>query len=237
MLTSLIEQVFRQTLSGFAERLADFMPNLLAMVIILVLGLLVAGFIRYATAWTLRRLGFDRFAEGAGLNVTLRQSGITSPPSSIVAVLLGWSVLAVFVLLAIGALNLQFAMDLLSRAFLYLPQFLIALALLALGGLASGFVRRSVLIAAVNAGLPSARLLAAGAQAAVFILVAAMALEHVGVGRQILLVSFTILFGGVVLALALSFGLAGRELAREFLDRIVRRAPEAGDREDPRSLL
>jgi len=107
--------------------------------------------------------------------------------------------------------------------------------LLILGTLVAGFLRRSVLIAAVNAGLPSARLLAGGVHTALMVLFVAMALEHLGVGRQIILVSFTILFGGVVLALALAFGLAGRELARPFLQSLVRRpgAEDARDEIDP----
>ena len=145
--------------------------------------------------------------------------------------LLAWSVLAVFLLLGIGALNLQFAMDLVSSTFFYLPQLLIAVVLLTLGSLVSSFLRRTVLIAAVNAGLPSARLLAGGVQAAIMMLVLAMALEHLGVGRQIILISFAVLFGGLVLALALSFGLAGRDLARELLENTLRRPP-SGRRPD-----
>ena len=56
--------------------------------------------------------------------------------------------------------------------------------------------------------------------------------HHLGVGRQIILASFTILFGGVVLALSLAFGLAGRDMARGFLERLSRRPPE-----DPRDGL
>jgi hypothetical protein len=104
---------------------------------------------------------------------------------------------------------------------------------LALGALVSAFLRRSVLIAAVNAGLPSARLLAGGVQTALMVLFSAMALEHLGVGRQIIVVSFTIVFGGVVFALALAFGLAGRDLARGFLERLVRRP---GEEEKPDEL-
>jgi hypothetical protein len=149
----------------------------------------------------------------------------------VLAKVLSWATLAVFVLLAIGALDLQIAMDLVSRAFSYLPQLLIASALLLMGSLVAAFVRRSVLIAAVNAGLPSARLLAGGARTGLMILFGAMALEHLGVGRQVLLASFTILFGGLVFALSLAFGLGGRHLAREILERAVRRsaAPPADD--------
>ncbi len=230
MWKDVLADVIRKTLSGFEADLAAFGPRLLAMLVILGVGLAVAAVIRVMVRLLLPRLGFDRFAERSGMSVVLRKGGIASPPSHLVAVLAAWSTLAVFVLLAIGALDLQYSRDLVSRTFTYLPQLLIAAALLVLGGLVAAFLRRSVLIAAVNAGLPSARLLAGGVHAALLILFVAMALEHLGVGRQVILVSFTILFGGVVLALSLAFGLAGRDLAREVLERTVRgRAAEAKD--------
>ncbi len=223
-------EVIRKTLAGFGERLGDFGPNLLAMLLILATGLLASGLLHLVLRLALPRLGFDRFAQRLGLTLVLQKGGITRPASAVAAALLAWGLLAVFVLLGIGALNLQFAMDLVSQAFAYLPQVLVALALLVLGALVSAFVRRSVLIAAVNAGLPSARLLASGVHTALMILFAAMALEHLGVGRHVILASFTILFGGVVFALALAFGLAGRDLARGFLERLVR-TPEPGGSE------
>lgn len=221
-----LNDVIQKTLAGFGDRLAAFGPNLLAMLLILAVGLFAAGGVRVLVRLLLPRIGFDRFAQRVGFALVLQKGGITSPPSGVLATILAWSVLAVFVLLAIGALNLQFAMDLVSRSFTYLPQLLIAVALLLLGSLVSAFVRRSVLIGAVNAGLPSAKLLAASAHTALMIVFVAMALEHLGVGRQVILVSFTILFGGVVFALSLAFGLAGRDLARELLDRLVRRPAE-----------
>lgn len=225
-----LKEVVNRTLSGFGERLADFGPNLLAMLVLLMAGLVIGWLTRETLRFLLPRLGFDTFAERFGLADGLRRGGLSGTPSRVLASMFAWGVLAVFVILAIGALNLEFAMDLLSQAFAYLPQVLIALALLAVGAVLSGFVRRSVLIAAVNAGLPSARFLAAGTRTALLILFAAMALEHLGVGRQILLAAFTILFGGVVLALALAFGLAGRDLAGQVLARLARRPePEQGD--------
>jgi len=168
-------------------------------------------------------MGFDRFADRAGVSGALRRGGIAGLPSNVLAVVLSWSVFGVFVLLAIGALNLQYARDLLSRAFVYLPQVLIAAGVLVLGLMAADFLRRSVLIAAVNAGLPSARLLAALVHTFLVVLFSVMALEHLGVGRQVIIVSFTIVLGGVVLALALAFGLAGRDLAAQALERLARR--------------
>lgn len=219
--------VIRKTFAGFGERVAAFGPNVLAMLVILLAGFLLAGLLHFLLKRLLPRLGFDRFAQRLGLGVILQKGGLDRPASAALAAVLSWGVLAVFVLLGIGALNLEFAMDLVARTLSYLPQVLIAAALLVLGALVSAFLRRSVLIAAVNAGLPSARLLAGAVHTALMVLFVAMALEHLGVGRRIILASFTILFGGVVFALSLAFGLAGRDLARGFLERLVRRpAPE-----------
>ena len=113
-------------------------------------------------------------------------------------------------------------MELLSRAFTHLPSVLIALALLPLGLLVGALLRRTVLIAAVNAGLPSARLLASATQVATVGLAVAMALEHLRVGHQIIVVALTVIFGGIVFALALALGLGGQDLAREALTHLLR---------------
>ncbi len=219
---SFLHEVIKKTLAGFGERLSAFGPNLVAMLLILLLGLIAAGALRLALRVALPRVGFDRFAQRLGLSEVLHKSGIDAPASRVAAVAVAWLVLAAFVLLAIGALNLQVAMDLVAKGFAYLPQLLIAAALLLLGSLIAGFLRRSVLIAAVNAGLPAARLLAGGIHTALMVLFVAMALEHLGVGRQVILTSFTIMFGGVVFALSLAFGLAGRDLAQQILERVAR---------------
>jgi len=231
----MLADVIQKTLSGFGERLEAFGPNLLAMILILAVGLLVSGVLRSLLRWLLPRIGFDGFAERIGLATVLERGGIAGRPSAVVALALAWTVLGIFVLLSIGALDLPIAMDLLSRTFTYLPQVLIAIAILVLGSLVSALLRRTVLIAAVNAGVPSARFLAGAVHTGLLILFTAMALEHLGVGRQILIVSFGILFGGVVLALALAFGLAGRDLARELLEHLLR-GPRGGDGDDLRHL-
>jgi hypothetical protein len=227
-----MRDVIQKTLAGFGERLASFGPNVLAMLAILIVGLVAAGAAHLVLRLVLPRLGFDRFARRLGLEHVMQKGGVDRPASAALALVLAWSILAVFVLLAIGALDLQLAMGLVSRTLSYLPQVLIAGVLLVLGTMVAAFLRRSVLIAAVNAGLPSARLLAGAVHTGLMVLFVAMALEHLGVGRQVILASFTILFGGIVLALALAFGLAGRDLAHRFLERVVNRPGPGDDRDE-----
>jgi hypothetical protein len=219
----MLEDVIRTTFVEFGARLQAFAPNLVAMLLLLLAGFVLAGAARVSLAFVLPRLGIDRFAERTGLVEVVRKGGLAQSPSRVIAVVVAWAVLTIFVLLSIAALDLRVAMDLVTRAFVWLPQLLVAVALLLVGGLVAGFVRRSVLIAAVNAGLPSARLLAGATHAALMVLFTVMALEHVGLGQRVVLVAFAILFGGAVLALALAFGLAGRDLARETLERLLRR--------------
>jgi hypothetical protein len=215
---------------------AAFGPNLLAALLLLLGGVLVAVTLRLVLRPVLHWLGLDRFADRVGITQLMRRAGMRSAFSYALAIGMAWTVFGAFLLLAIGALNLQVATDLVSRAFTYLPQLLIATAIMMLGLMVAGFIRRSVLIAAVNARLRSARLLAASAQSAITILFAAMALEHIGLGRQVVLTAFSILFGGAVLALALAFGLAGRDMARDALERLLRRGEGLGEEDGLRHL-
>jgi hypothetical protein len=111
--------------------------------------------------------------------------------------------------------------DLISDFFGYLPNLLVALAIVVTSYLLARFLRRSVLIAAVNAHMRHAAAMARAVQAGVLIFGFAVALEHLSIGRTVVLAAFSITFGGIVLALALAFGLAGKDQARNFLDRNV----------------
>ena len=94
-----------------------------------------------------------------------------------------------------------------------------AVVLLLIGVLIANVVWRATLLAAYNAGLPSARLMAASLRVLVLAVSVLTALAHVGIPMVIVLTAFSIAFGALMLGLALAFGLGGREAAREFLAR------------------
>jgi len=84
------------------------------------------------------------------------------------------------------------------------------------------FLARAVLIEAVNMGIQSARLLSLTVKWLVLITAAAMALDHVGIGGRILQLAFGIIFGGIVLAIALAVGLGARDVVSRALERQLR---------------
>jgi hypothetical protein len=100
--------------------------------------------------------------------------------------------------------------------------------ILVLGTIAARFLARSVLIGAVNMGMQSARLLSLLVKWLVQLVAVAMTLDHLGIGRNVLLLAFGILFGGIVLAAALAVGLGARDAVKEALARQLRE-PSRGD--------
>jgi hypothetical protein len=111
------------------------------------------------------------------------------------------------------------------------PTTVAALAILIIGGVIARFLARAVLIEAVNMGIQSARLLSLGVKWMVLIVAAAMALDHIGIGRTTLQLAFGIVFGGIVLAVALAVGLGAKDVVRRALERQSHR-PSGEDRLD-----
>lgn len=105
----------------------------------------------------------------------------------------------------------------------FLPRVLSVLFILVVGLLTANFVGQTALIVAVNAGLPEARFLGRAARWAVLLFTFATALTEIGIGLNMVLIAFGVTFGGLILALALAFGLGAQELARQVLERRLRR--------------
>jgi len=202
-----------------SQALTFLLNNFLAMVVVLVIGVVVAYVARLLVGIVLRAVHFDRVCERHGLVSAMRTAGIDRTPTVTAARLTYWIVMFVFLLLAVAALDVRPMNDLVSRVFLFLPQVLAALLILVLGYLAASFLQRATLLAAVNAGVKRARVLASTVQVLALLFTVAVALEQAGIGRNIVLATFSVAFGSVGLAAALAFGWAARDLARTVLER------------------
>lgn len=88
------------------------------------------------------------------------------------------------------------------------------------------------LIAAVNAQMESARLLSRAVRWFIITLSLTMALYHLGIAEKVIVAAFSITFGGIVLALAIAFGWGGRELAKDFLERLYKRKEKKGEEQN-----
>jgi hypothetical protein len=195
------------------------MDNIIIMLFILFLGWIIGKVVRWALNAFLRLVHFDRFAYRIGFSEVLRRAGIRQSPSMALSFGVYYLLFFIFLLLGLQALESSAIDALIAQLFGYLPRLFAALLIFFAGYLLGAFVNRTVLIMAVNANLQFARPIAGVAQAMVWLFFLAVGLEHAGIGQGIVIATFSILFGGVVLALALAFGLGGRDLARKILER------------------
>ncbi len=208
-----------EPLTAVGRSALEFLPSLLGMFIILTLGLVLAWAIGHLVERLLRVLGLDALSSRLGMSAALARGGVKNEFSHLVGRTVYWLVVIFAVMAALFVLNLE-PLNQFARSFLaYIPHLLTAALILAAGYFLSNFIARAVLIAAVNAGLPPARMLAACSRWGVQLVAIAMALEQLGIAETVVVVGFALLMGGIVLAGAIAFGLGAKDLAKEYLER------------------
>jgi hypothetical protein len=142
-----------------------------------------------------------------------------------------WAILLVALLMVVDILDMRGTAGAVGVLLAFLPHLVVAVVVLVGGWMLAHFLAQAVLIAAVNAQVAGATLLATVVRWLVLTVAGAVALTEVGVAREMVLLVFGIAFGGAVLALSLAFGLGARELARQALESYLSRARE--DRGEP----
>jgi hypothetical protein len=206
-------------LQNLLDQVYAFLPNIFAMILILIIGFIITMGIRIFLNLLLKIIRFEKFSLRIGFNNVLQKSGIRLKPSDFIIRIVNWMLFFVFMMLAINALNVAALDTLVAQFFLFFPNILAGIILFFAGYLLSILLERTVLIAAVNYQIQFAKLISKGVQLLVLLFFLAIALEQIGIGESIVIASFTIIFGGIVLALALALGLGGRELGKEWLEK------------------
>lgn len=220
-----IGSVFTQSLTRLATGFAELVPRLIALIVILLLTIALAMLLRFAVRRFLRGVNFDRAVARWGFEQVADWSAQWSP-SVLAGRIAFWLVLLLGALLGINVVDPTTTSSLVGQVFAYVPNLFAAGLVLVIGTLAARFLARNVLISAVNLRIQSARLLSLGVKWLIMLVAGAMALEHLGIGGQIVTVSFAILFGGIVLTLALAVGLGSK-------DMVTRSWEQQGRAEEP----
>lgn len=221
-----VDQILRQATTQIADHVANFLPGVLVAGMLMLAAFVIALLARALLVRMLRRLEFDTRAEQWGNVVGWP---VSASPAQTTARIVYWTILVLGLLVSLTALNATIPSQLALSVFEYLPHLLAALMILAIGVAAARFLARSVLIEAVNMRLHAARLLSLTVKWLVLLVAVAMALDHLGIGRSVLLLAFAILFGGVVLAAALAVGLGARDAVGRALEAQLREPPQGDD--------
>ncbi len=211
------------------NRLAALAPRLLATATLILVGWAVAALARRLTLRILRAAEMDSRCARLGLTAALNRAGIRQTPTVLIGRLVFWVLFLVAVLMGVEALELPATTGLVTLALHFLPNAIVAGLIMVIGWLLANFLAQTTLIAAVNAQVAGAPIIAAATRWLVLVFAGAAALTQLGIAREMVLLAFGIAFGGTTLTLALAFGLGGRDLAREILESWLRKRDEDGD--------
>jgi hypothetical protein len=221
----LFAESFRETMHGIAV----FLPRIMVMLMLIVIGVLVGWIVKVLLLRVLRTLRLDAVSERVGLALALQRAGIKRSPSQLVGLTAFWLIFLFFGFVGLNVLAVTAATEGVRLILQYLPHLLAALLVLLTGWLLANFLAQAALIAAVNAQFFGARFLAAAVRWGLLSLTLAMVLTQLGIAKEVVVAAFSIAFGGVVLALALAFGLGAKEHAKKFLDRSFEEQPDHQD--------
>lgn len=216
--TMTIQDIIRDSVGAFLRGIGEALPNILAAILILLIGWVIARIFRAAVGRGLRLVKFPTLAERAGIEGFLARGAVKTSSTDVVAVLVYWLVMLIVVVTAVNALGLEVASQLLNQILLYIPNIIVAVIVLAVGLYAASFVAALVRTAAANAGIAEAGLVAAISRYALIIFTFAIALNQLRIGQQIVANGFLILFGAACVAAALAVGLGARDVVGRYLE-------------------
>jgi hypothetical protein len=213
-----IIQGLQQAYQNLFHMIAEFLPRVVVMLVIVLTGVLVAYVFKYLARTILRLTKLDRLSEEAGASKVLRMAALPSM-TDFLSQSVFWMTLLGFILIGISILNIAGLQEQISRLLRLLPEIVVAMLILFLGLVIANFLSRAVLLASVNKGYGSAKGFSWSVRFVIWILAIAMALDELSVARQTVIAAFSIVFGAVMLGLAIAFGFGGQDLARKFLER------------------
>jgi signal transduction histidine kinase len=193
---------------------------MIVMLIIAFIGWVIAYLLKVVVRSILRLTKFSKLSENSGATQLLKQAALPSS-TELLSRFIFWIAWVGFILLGVSVLGIVGLEEYVSRFFLFLPRLFVSLVILFFGLLAASFFSRAVLLAAVNANFRSSRLLSISIRVIISIFALSMVFEVLGVAEQTMLIAFGIAFGAVMFGLAIAFGLGGKDLARQFLEKRI----------------
>ena len=203
----------------FMLQVGELLPRLLLALIVLVAGYFIARLLKFVVIKALRAGNFHVLSERAGMDGFLRDGGVRADTTEILGLLFYWVVILAALVIGFNGLGLNYITDLLVKVLLFVPKVMVALLILAFGAYFARFIGNAVCGYARKLQLQDADLLGKLAQYAIVTFVVLIALDQLSIGGDIVRQTFLIVLAGLVLALALAFGIGGKDWAAELLER------------------
>jgi small-conductance mechanosensitive channel len=218
------EDTFVQPLQNALSTFLSYLPQLLGAIVILIIGYIVAKVLQAVVTRVLRGIGFENWMERGGIRQFFDRAQTNQTPTSIIGKLVFWFVFIIALTMAADALGIPQVSEVLGQLIAYIPSIIAAILILILAALLANFVSGAV------RGATGSGLLANVARYAIIVYAVFAAITELGIAVTLTAPTFLILLGAVALAAAIAFGLGGRDLARDILQRAYNRSDEVTNR-------
>jgi len=207
-----------------------FLPQLIGAILVLVIGWILAGLIAALVERVLKTIGFERAAQSTGIAGFVRQAGSDWTVSKVVAEIVKWFIRLIALQAAASILGMDQISEIINRIVLWLPNLVVALAIIVVGALIARFVSGVVRGATSEMGFGNPDLIARIAQYAILVFAVVAAVDQLGIAETVVQTLFTGLVIAVAGALALAFGLGGQQTAAQITQSWYQSGQAAGEK-------
>lgn len=208
------------SLQGTFNSVAEFLPKLIGALIILLIGWFIARAIKWALYKVLKAVKFNDIADKVGINGKLKDAGLKSDATGMMAKLGYWMVMFTVLVMFFNALGLGVVSDLLNQVISYIPKLIVGCILLIVGMFLADFVRDLVKAALKSGSFDNPNLVGNIAYGAIMFLTVSIVMNQLQIGGDIINTIVTAVLGGLSIAVAIAFGLGGRDWAASTIKKI-----------------
>ena len=222
----------RDSLAGALNAVLAALPRILGFAIVLVAGWLVSSLLARGVVVLLQAVRFNDLARRSGFADFVQKMGVRQDAATVIAGVVKWCVRLITLVVAFDLLGLPAVSVVLQQLLLWLPNLIVALVVLVIGGLAANALSQLVRGTTAEAGFNNPEVLAAVTKVAVWSFAIVVAVNQLGIATTLINTLLVGVVGALALAAGLAFGLGGRDRAADILDQLGRGGERRGTRLD-----
>ncbi len=213
--------IFVSSLTSFWTELASFVPQLIAALVLLLLGWMLAKLARTGVMRLLALLKFDKATEKSGLEAFMKHADLDLSVGKLLGNLVYWLIILVMIVTVANSLGLSMVAELFNKVVLYIPNVIVAILVLVFGTILARFINRLVFAWLNNMEFEGALTVSTFSEYAMLVFVFFMAMEQLQIANELLTAAFIISFGAIGLAFAIAFGLGARDWAAKVVEKVM----------------
>lgn len=214
---------FFESSQQFLNEIASALPRIIGAIIILIIGWLLAKLVKRLFVKFLQLIKIDYITEKSGIEKFLKDGGLSITSIDIIGTLVYWFLMLIVIMATLNSLNLTGASVLFNEVLLYIPNIIVSIVILIIGIYLARMVSQILKTSLMGMKDKTSKLISQIAYVSIIILTIFVTLSQLNIATEIVTSAFQIIFGAICLALALAFGLGGRDKAAEIINDLMKK--------------